>query len=72
MTYKQKLKENTMLIALFDSYLMKIEHSFDDRLKLTTEIGRLNTQNQEILNQKISEFNNDINDYTIDVNSEVI
>ena len=53
---------------LYDSYLSVAELSFDSRLKLITEIGRLNQQNKYVEQMPVSEFHKDTNDYKFKIN----
>jgi hypothetical protein len=68
MTYQAKYKENKRLLEAFVAYL---EHctSYEQKLKLSTEIGRLNEQNQQIEKMEFAHTKKDISDYTITVNA---
>lgn len=67
MTWKQKYNENKKLIKLYDDFLVAVSVSFDDRLKLVTEIGRLNEQNKMIEQMPVARFHQDTNDYTFKI-----
>ena len=68
MTYEAKYKENKRLLAAFVEYL---EHcpTYEQKLKLSTEIGRLNRQNQRIEKMEFADTKKDISDYTVTVNA---
>lgn len=54
MTYADKHKENTRLIAGFLAFLSECS-TYDQRLKLICEIARLHQQNKEIEQMKFQE-----------------
>ena len=59
MNWKQKHSENSKCIT---RYMASLEHeqlTYDQRLKLVTEIGRLNMQNQSIEKMSVSDFHKD-------------
>lgn len=68
MTYKQKYNENKKLIK---NYIKCLDYckDFDSRLKLITEIGRLNQQNKAIEKMTFEEVKRDSNDYIVEVNA---
>lgn len=67
MTWKQKYSENKKLIMLYDAFLMNAPIDYDNRLKLITEIGRLNQQNKTIEQMPVVQFHKGINDYTFKI-----
>lgn len=50
------------------AFLEEVE-DFDSRLKLITEIGRLNTQNNQIDKMSFEDIQQDCNDYTVEVSA---
>lgn len=66
MTYLKKHRNNIKQIRLYMSFLEECT-DFDSRLKLITEIGRLNQQNQAIDQMSYEETKRNINDYTIEI-----
>lgn len=68
MTFKSKYNENRRLLQGYVAYL---DHctTYEQKLKLSTEIGRLQTQNEHIKKMSVEDFEQDINDYHIIVNS---
>lgn len=68
MTYQQKYKENKKFLQLYVDFLPECT-TYDERLKLSTEIGRLNEQNKQIEKMEFADTKKDISDYTIEVNA---
>lgn len=68
MTYARKHKENTRLIAGYMAFLSECS-TYDQRLKLISEIARLHHQNQQIKQMEYQEVQKPITDYFIKINS---
>ncbi|MEO2064467.1 MAG: hypothetical protein ABGW97_15905 [Christiangramia sp.] len=68
MTYQQKYRENKRLIEGYVSFLPECT-SFDDQLKLSSEIGRLNDQNKQIEQMEYHHTKKDISDSKYEVNA---
>lgn len=66
MTHLHKHKENTKLILRYMAFLDECK-TLDSRLKLITEIGRLNEQNKAIDKMPLEETKQNIVEYTIEV-----
>lgn len=64
MTWKQKYGQNKKLMALYDAFLPECSE-YKDRLKIMTELGRLNTQNIKIRQMKVEQYEEDCYDYEI-------
>jgi hypothetical protein len=56
MTWKQKQSSNFKLIALYMASLELETLTYDQRLNLATEIGRLHTENQKIDNMLVQDY----------------
>lgn len=68
MTFQQKYSQNKRLLQSYANYLEECT-SLDDKIKLSTEIGRLSQQNKRIDKMPLEDTRRDINDYTIQVNA---
>lgn len=68
MTYQSKYRENKRLLEQYVAFLAECP-SYDEILKLSSEIGRLNGQNQTIEKMEYQNTTKDISDYTIEVNA---
>lgn len=68
MTYEQKLRENKRLLERFVAFLSECT-TYDERLKLSSEIGRLNDQNKQIEKMEYQETKKDMNDSILEVNA---
>lgn len=68
MTHAKKHKENTKLLANYVAFLDECT-DYDQRLKLCTEIARLNTQNNAIDKMSFEQAKQDSYEYTIEVNA---
>lgn len=66
MTYEQKLRENKRLLEQFVAFLGECS-SYDERLKLSSEIGRLNDQNRQIEKMEYQEAKKDMMDSRLEV-----
>ena len=68
MTYASKYRQNKRLLAAYVNWL---EHctNYEQKLKLSTEIGRLNEQNRMIEHMAYFETQKEIIEYTIEVNA---
>lgn len=66
MTYEQKLRENKRLLESFVAFLSECT-SYEQRLKLSSEIGRLNDQNKQIEKMEYQDTKKDISDYKVEV-----
>ena len=66
--WQHKQKQNTDLIKRYVAFLPEAA-SFEDQLKLSTEIGRLNTQNIAIDNMTVKDYKDDYCDFTINKTS---
>lgn len=68
MTYAAKYRENRRLLENYVNFLEECT-SFEQKLKLSSEIGRLSHQNRHIEKMKFAHTKKDISDYTIEVNA---
>lgn len=68
MTYQTKYNENKRLLGLYVNFLPECT-TYDDRLKLSTEIGRLNEQNKAIEKMGFAYTKKDISDYELELNA---
>lgn len=68
MTYAAKYRENKRLLEAFVQYLEYCT-TYEQKLKLSIEIGRLNEQNQQIEKMEFAATKKDISDYSIEVNA---
>lgn len=66
MTFLQKHKENQKLIQNYMDYLPECT-DYNSRLKLCTEIARLNAQNNAIDKMSFEQAKQDTHEYTIEV-----
>lgn len=67
MTWEEKFSENKILIALYDAFLPECS-TYESRIDLMTEIGRLHTQNKRIEKMSVIQFKNDSHDHVIQMN----
>lgn len=70
MTYVRKHKENTRLIAGYMAFLSECS-TYDQRLKLISEIARLHHQNKQIEQMEYQEVKKEMLVYFIKINSEL-
>ena len=68
MTYQSKYRENECLLAGYVGFLEECA-SYDQKLKLSAEIGRLAAQNKQIETMEFAYTKTDISDYIINVNA---
>ncbi|MCH4824275.1 hypothetical protein ML462_13955 [Gramella lutea] len=68
MTYEQKLRENKRLLENYVAFLSECT-TYEDRLKLSSEIGRLNDQNKQIEKMEYQYTKKDISDTKIETNA---
>jgi len=68
MTYQQKLRENNRLLENYVAFLPECT-TYEQRLKLSSEIGRLNDQNKQIEQMEYQYTKKDISDSKINVNA---
>lgn len=66
MKWTAKHKENTKLLANYVAFLDECT-DYDQRLKLCTEIARLNAQNNAIDKMSFEQAKQDTHEYTIEV-----
>lgn len=71
MTWKQQHTKNKRFIRLYMEYLAcpTTKLSYDDSLKLITEIGRLKLQNDWIDNMTVEDYYKDAHDWNIKKNA---
>lgn len=70
MNWRKKHKENTQLLRRYLDFLNECT-DYDQRLKLCTEIARLQSQNKEIELMTYSRTAQDINDFEIQIPSNL-
>lgn len=68
MNYQSKYNENSRLLRLFVDFLPECT-TYDDKLKLSSEIGRLNGQNKLIEKMGFATTKTDISDYSLEINA---
>ena len=68
MNYQSKYNENKRLLAGYVPFLEECT-SFDDKLKLSAEIGRLHEQNKQIEKMEYQHTKKDISDSVLAVNA---
>ena len=68
MTYRQKLRENKRLLEGFVNFLPECT-TYEQRLKLSSEIGRLNDQNKQIEQMEYQHTKKDISDSKLEINA---
>lgn len=68
MTYRNKYNQNKRLLRLYVDFLPECT-TYEDRLKLSTEIGRLNEQNKVIEKMGFAYTKKDISDYELELNA---
>lgn len=68
MTHAAKYRQNKRLLQGYVEYL---EHctTYEQRLKLSTEIGRLQSQNEAIKQMSVQDYEQQAHDYQIVMNS---
>jgi len=70
MTSQSKHHENKRLLKEYVSFLEECT-TYDQKLKLSSEIGRLNSQNKRIEKMSFEDIQIDISNYTIEVNAQL-
>jgi hypothetical protein len=68
MTYQAKYNENKRLLQGYVAFLPECT-TYEDILKLSTEIGRLNEQNKAIEKMGFAYTKKDISDYQLELNA---
>jgi len=66
MTYQSKYRENERLLAGYVGFLEECA-SYDQKLKLSAEIGRLSTQNKQIEKMEFATTKTDISLYELKI-----
>lgn len=68
MTYQSKYRENERLLAGYVGFLEECT-SYDQKLKLSSEIGRLNSENHQISKMEFATTQEQVINYSIDINA---
>ena len=68
MTFRNKYNENKRLLRGYVDFLPECT-TYEDILKLSTEIGRLNEQNKAIEKMGFAYTKKDISDYELQLNA---
>ena len=66
MTFQTKYNENIRLLRLYVDFLPECT-GYDDKLKLSSEIGRLNEQNKLIETMEYANTKMDISNYELKI-----
>lgn len=66
MDHQSKMRENERLIKNYDAFLPECGN-YDHRLKLCTEIGRLNEQNKRIRKMTVENSKHKVHRYSLEV-----